>query len=66
MSLKVHMMGPRSTTFPYKTEGSWFIKLDNKTHEYLQNRMIEKGESLDEALLGALLEGIERIEANKK
>ena len=58
MGLKVHMMGPRSAKFPYKAEGSWFIKLDNKTHGYLQERMIETGESLDEALLGALMEGI--------
>lgn len=61
MTLKVHMMGPRSAKFPYKAQGSWFIKLDNKTHGYLQDRMIENGESLEEALLGALMEGVERM-----
>ena len=58
MSLKVHMMGPRDTKFPYKAQGSWFIKLNNMTHSYLQDRMIEKNETLEEALLGALTEGM--------
>ena len=58
MTLKVHMMGPRSAKFPFKAEGSWFIKLDSKIHGYLQDRMIETGETIDEALLGAIMEGI--------
>lgn len=58
MTLKVHMMGPRDTKFPFKAQGSWFIKLDSKVHGYLQERMIETGESIEDALLGALMEGI--------
>jgi hypothetical protein len=59
MSLKVHMLGPRDDKFPYKAQGSWYVKLDNKTHSYLQDRMIENGETLEEALLNTIMEGIE-------
>ena len=59
MSLKVHMMGPRDDKFPFKAKGSWFMKLDSTTHGYLQDRMIEKNETLEEALLNSIMEGAE-------
>jgi phenylacetate-coenzyme A ligase PaaK-like adenylate-forming protein len=59
MSLKVHMMGPRSDKFPFKPQGSWFIKLDNKVHSMLQDRMIEEHISLEDALLKTVMEGAE-------
>lgn len=59
MSLKVHMMGPNSKKFPFKPEGSWFFKLDNKTHRMLQDRMIEENISLEDALLKTIMEGAE-------
>ena len=59
MALKVHMMGPRDTKFPYKAQGSWFMKLDNKTHAMLQDRMIEEHISLEDALLKTIMEGAE-------
>lgn len=65
MSLKVHMMGPRSDKFPYKSEGSWFIKLDNKTHRMLQDRVIEEHISLEDALLKTLIEGIELMKKDR-
>lgn len=71
MALKVHLMGPRSDKFPYKSEGSWFIKIDNKIHQMLLDRCSEKGETLEEALLSAIVEGAELMrkdwdEANKR
>ena len=61
MALKVHMMGPNSKKFPFKPEGSWFIKLDNKTHCMLQDRVIREHISLEDALLKTLREGIELL-----
>ena len=66
MALKVHMMGPRDTKFPYKAQGSWFMKLDNKTHNYLKQRCVEKGETLEEALLATVIEGVEMLEKGHK
>ncbi|MCI4438025.1 MAG: hypothetical protein JHC33_14560 [Ignisphaera sp.] len=59
MTLKVHMMGPRSATFPFKPEGSWFVKLDNRTHCMLKDRVIREHISLEDALLKTIMEGIE-------
>jgi hypothetical protein len=66
MALKVHMMGPRSAKFPYKAEGSWFIKLDNEIHCMLQDRVIREHISLEDALLKTLIEGIELMEKDKQ
>ena len=66
MALKVHMMGPNDTKFPYKPLGSWFFKLDNKTHNYLKQRCVEKGETLEEALLATVMEGVELVKKDRE
>jgi hypothetical protein len=66
MALKVHLMGPRSAKFPYKAEGSWFIKLDNKTHCMLKDRVIREHISLEDALLKTIREGIELVKQDKQ
>jgi hypothetical protein len=53
------MMGPRDTKFPYKAQGSWFMKLGNKTHAMLQDRMVAEHISLEDALLKTIMEGAE-------
>jgi hypothetical protein len=66
MALKVHMMGPNSNKFPFKPEGSWFIKLDNKTHCMLKDRVIREHISLEDALLKTLTEGIELMKQDRQ
>ncbi len=58
MSLKVHIMGPRSDKFPYKAIDSFFIKIDNKTYEYLKRRMIEHNETLENAIINTIRDGV--------
>ena len=58
MALKVHMMGPRSNKFPFKAQGSWYVKLDNKIHQLLLTRMCKENLNLEDALLRTLMDGI--------
>jgi hypothetical protein len=59
------MMGPNSKKFPFKPEGSWFFRLDNKIHNYLKQRCAENGETLEEALLATVMEGIEMMKQDR-
>jgi hypothetical protein len=66
MALKVHMMGPNSDKFPFKPQGSWFFKLDNKTHDYLKQRCKENGETLEQALLATVMEGVDLVKKDRE
>lgn len=57
MSLKVHLLGPRSNKFPYKSEISCFIKINSTVQSMLEDKMAEEHLTLEEALLKALSEG---------
>ena len=66
MALKIHIMGPRSNKFPYKAVDSFFIKLNNKTHNYILNESISSNLSIEDTILSLLKEGIELMKKERE